>query len=238
MQSSRATILVVEDDPAILAGLLDVLVFNGFAAEGAEDGPRGLELALSGRFDVVLLDVMLPGMDGFSLCRELRAKRPTQSVIMLTAKGAEEDVLTGFNAGADDYVSKPFSLRELMARVEAVLRRSGKAVEQAPVRFGVLSFDPTTLKASCADAEQDVTRREMDIFAYLAAHRQRIVTKKELLTEVWHYADVDIETRTVDIHIQKLRKKLSGLVGETPVILTVRGEGYRLAEQEPEVCAG
>ncbi len=238
MRSPRARILVIEDDPAILGGLLDVLVFNGYEAQGVEDGVQGLELASSGQFDVVLLDVMLPGMDGFTVCGELRKRRPTQAVVMLTAKGAEEDVLTGFRAGADDYISKPFSLRELLARVEAVLRRSGKTLDMAPVRFGGLVFDPSTLKASYDGKELDVTRREMDIFAYLGAHRERIVTKKELLTEVWHYADVDIETRTVDIHIQKLRKKLSQLVGDTQVIVTVRGEGYRLApEGEPETCA-
>lgn len=232
MQSPRAKILVVEDDPAILGGLLDALQFQGFAVQGAADGPQGLDLALGGGFDVVLLDVMLPGLDGFALCRKLRARRPSQPVIMLTAKGAEEDMLEGFRAGADDYVSKPFSLRELLARLEAVLRRSGKTPDLTPVRFGRLVFDPATLKASYqaegTPREEDVTRREMDIFAYLVAHGERIVTKKELLTEVWHYADAGIETRTVDIHIQKLRRKLANLVGEQPVILTVRGEGYRL----------
>jgi DNA-binding response OmpR family regulator len=235
MRTPRAKILVVEDDPAILGGVLDVLVFNGFEAQGEEDGERGLEQALAGGFDLVLLDVMLPGMDGFSVCKQLRAKRPAQPIVMLTAKGAESDVLTGFKCGADDYVSKPFSIRELLARIEAVLRRSGKAVDQMPLRFREMTFDPTTLKARTTDQELDITRREMDILAYLCANRERIVTKKELLTQVWHYADADIETRTVDIHIQKLRKKISQLLGEVPVILTVRGEGYRLA---PESGAG
>lgn len=235
MRTPRAKILVVEDDPAILGGVLDVLVFNGFEAQGVEDGERGLEQALAGGFDLVLLDVMLPGMDGFSVCKQLRAKRPAQPIVMLTAKGAESDVLAGFKCGADDYVSKPFSIRELLARIEAVLRRSGKAVDQMPLRFREMTFDPTTLKARANDQELDITRREMDILAYLCANRERIVTKKELLTQVWHYADADIETRTVDIHIQKLRKKISQLLGEAPVILTVRGEGYRLA---PESGAG
>lgn len=232
----RASILVVEDDAAMLGGLLDVLVFNGFEAEGAEDGAKGLELALSGRFDLVLLDVMLPEMDGFSVLRNLRAKRPMQPVLMLTAKGSEEDILEGFNAGADDYVCKPFSLRELMARVEAVLRRSGKPPEMAPLSCMGVRFDPTTLEA-CPESQEGgdcvtLTRRELDIVAYLCAHPERIVSKKELLTRVWHYADADIETRTVDIHIQKLRKKLSQLLGERQMIVTVRGEGYRLADGE------
>lgn len=239
----RATILVVEDDAAMLSGLLDVLVFNGFETEGAEDGAKGLELALSGRFDLVLLDVMLPEMDGFSVLRALREKRPMQPVLMLTAKGSEDDVLEGFNAGADDYICKPFSLRELMARVEAVLRRSGKPPEMAALTYMGLRFNPTTLEAchEGADEEEEgecisLTRRELDIVAYLCAQRDRIVSKKELLTRVWHYADADIETRTVDIHIQKLRKKLSQLIGERQMILTVRGEGYRLASEEGEEC--
>ncbi len=238
MRTARANILVVEDDPAILGGVLDVLVFNGFEADGEEDGEKGLEKALSGEYDLVLLDVMLPGMDGFTVCKNLRAKRPAQPVVMLTAKGAENDVLSGFKAGADDYISKPFSIRELMARIEAVLRRSGKALDLMPLRYREMTFDPSTLKAFNGEEEMDITRREMDIFAYLSTHRERIVSKKELLSQVWHYADADIETRTVDIHIQKLRKKISQLLGEDPVILTIRGEGYRLAPESGDGING
>jgi DNA-binding response OmpR family regulator len=228
----RASLLVIEDDPAILNGLLDVLIFNGFMAEGIDDGLAGLERAISGSYDLIILDVMLPGLDGFSICRTVREKKPGQGILMLTAKGAEEDIITGFQAGADDYVSKPFSLRELMVRVEAVLRRTGKGIGGEAVSLSGILFDGKTLMASLDGAAVELTRREMDIITYLHRHRDRIVSKKELLTEVWEYADADIETRTVDIHVLKLRKKIGTLIGETPLIVTVRGEGYRLENHE------
>ncbi|MEJ2728843.1 MAG: response regulator transcription factor, partial [Deltaproteobacteria bacterium] len=126
MKRPKARILVVEDDPALLRGLVDVLVYNGYAVKDADDGGQGLDAALSEPFDLILLDVMLPTLDGFSICREIRQKKPNQGIIIITAKGSEDDIITGFNAGADDYISKPFSLREVMVRVEAVLRRTGK----------------------------------------------------------------------------------------------------------------
>ena len=228
MKQPRATILVVEDDTAIRQGLLDVLVFNGYGAEGEADGADGLRKALENDFDLIVLDVMLPSLDGFSICRKIREQKPRQGIIMLTAKGAETDIVTGFQAGADDYVSKPFSLRELMVRVEAVLRRTGKRLGDEQIAFREMSFDGKTLTASGPDGSVELTRREMDIIAYLHRNQDRIISKKELLTDVWGYADADIETRTVDIHILKLRKKIAQLVGETPVIVTIRSEGYRL----------
>jgi len=227
MKPPKARILIVEDDPAILNGLRDVLVFNGYAADGADDGRNGLNAALGGAYDLVLLDVMLPTLDGFSICRTLRSQKPTQPIIMLTAKGAEEDVVTGFKAGADDYISKPFSLRELMVRVEAVLRRSGKTTGEELIQCQGIFFDGRNLQAVHGAQSQELTRREMDLIVYLHQNQHRIVPKKELLTEVWHYADADIETRTVDIHILKLRKKISLLDEQVRLIETVRGEGYR-----------
>ena len=232
MKRTKADILVIEDDPSILDGLLDVLVFNGYGAYGEEDGGKGLSRALAENFDLILLDVMLPTVDGFAICKLLREKKPGQPIIMLTAKGSEDDIVTGFKAGADDYVSKPFSLRELMVRVEAVLRRAGKDPGDAMIDCKGVLFDGKILKATCGEAEVELTRREMDIVAYLHGHGDRIVSKKELLAEVWHYADSDIETRTVDIHVLKLRKKIASLIGDEPFIVTVRGEGYRL-----EPCA-
>jgi two-component system response regulator RegX3 len=231
MQKDKAAILVVEDDMSILNGLLDVLVFNGYEATGVEDGGEGLKKGLEERYDLIILDVMLPTLDGFSICKEIRKKKPNQGIIMLTAKGSEDDIVVGFKAGADDYVSKPFSLRELMVRVEAVLRRSGKNVGDEQLLFRDIFFDGKTLAASCGERSAELTRREMDIILYLHRHRDRIVSKKELLKEVWHYADTSIETRTVDIHILKLRKKMTSLSEDTPFIRTIRGEGYRL---EPE----
>jgi len=230
MLKPKASILVVEDDPAILNGLLDVLVFNGYEADGAEDGGAGLEKALAGQYDLIVLDVMLPTLDGFSICRKIREEKPSQAIVMLTAKGAEDDIVTGFKAGADDYVHKPFSLRELMVRVEAVLRRSGKNLGDARVCWNDILFDGTTLKATRGRESVDLTRKEMDIIVYLHRHRDRIVSKKELLSKVWNYAVTDIETRTVDIHMLKLRKKISALIDGDPLIVTVRGEGYRLRQ--------
>lgn len=229
MKNSRADILLVEDDPAILKGLLDVFVFNGFEAVGVADGGEGLSTALSDHFDLVVLDVMLPTMDGFTICRKLREKKPAQAIIMLTAKGSEDDVVTGFNAGADDYVSKPFSLKELMVRVEAVLRRSGKNLGNACVALSGIDFDEALLCATFNEKTIELTRREMDIILYLHRQGKRIISKTELLSKVWHYNDPSVETRTVDIHILKLRKKITQLAGEdNPLIITMRGEGYRL----------
>ena len=228
MKRHKANILVVEDDPSILHGLLDVLIFNGYEAAGSEDGGEGLEKALGGHYDLIVLDVMLPSLDGFSICREIRRQKPAQAIVMLTAKGSEEDIVTGFKAGADDYISKPFSLRELMVRVEAVLRRAGKNPGDGRVTVAGVEFDGKSLKASAKGRSAELTRREMDVVAYLHHHRDRIVSKKELLMNVWHYADPEVETRTVDIHILKLRKKIAGIVGDAPFIQTVRGEGYRL----------
>ncbi len=230
MKNPKASILVVEDDPAIRNGLLDVLVFNGFQANGVEDGGDGLEKALQETYDLIILDVMLPTLDGFSICKKVREKKPSQGIVMLTAKGSEDDIVTGFKAGADDYVSKPFSLREMMVRVEAVLRRSGKRLGDEQVKFGNILFDGKNLTAICGDQTVELTRREMDIMIFLRRHEDRIVSKKELLTDVWGYADANIETRTVDIHIIKLRRKIEQIAGDIPVILTIRGEGYRLAQ--------
>lgn len=232
MKQPKARILVVEDDPAILTGLQDVLVFNGYSTDGAADGGQGLAAALDQAYDLILLDVMLPTLDGFSICRQVRAKKPAQAIIMITAKGSEDDVVTGFKAGADDYVPKPFSLRELIVRVEAVLRRSGKPLGDERIEHHGIVFDGRNLQAARGDHVQELTRREMDIIVYLFRNQHRIVSKKELLTEVWHYADADIETRTVDIHLLKLRKKLTALNPDIPFIQTIRGEGYRL-EPEP-----
>jgi two-component system response regulator RegX3 len=211
MQTTKTRILVVEDDPALLRGLLDVLVYNGYEAKGIEDGGQGLDAALKETFDLILLDVMLPTLDGFSICKEVRKKKPGQGIIIITAKG--------------------FSLREVMVRVEAVLRRTGKTPGDVEIRFRDIFFDGKNLITEYQNQTMELTRKEMDIIAYLHRHRDRIVSKKELLTEVWQYADADIETRTVDIHMLKLRKKIARLIGDTPFVNTIRGEGYRL---EPE----
>jgi DNA-binding response OmpR family regulator len=228
VKKPKASILVVEDDRAILQGLLDVLVFNGYKVSGLEDGGEGLEKALEETHDLIILDVMLPTLDGFTICKKIRKEKPNQAIIILTAKGSEDDIVSGFRAGADDYVSKPFSLRELMVRVEAVLRRAGKILGDEQIHSHGIFFDGKTLMATYKEKVIELTRREMDIILHLHRKKDQIVSKKELLTEVWNYADPDIETRTVDIHMLKLRKKIMSLIGDVPFIITVRGEGYRL----------
>jgi two-component system response regulator RegX3 len=225
---SKLAILVVEDEAAIRVGLCDVLAFHGHAPTGVASGEEGLREALDGRYALVLLDVMLPGLSGFDVCRTLRARRPEQAILMLTARGAEADVLEGFRCGADDYMSKPFSVAELMARVEALLRRSGPLAEAPPepFEFGVWQVDPATRSASCSHGTIALSAREVALLALLARERGRIVSRRRLLAEVWGLQRVDhIQTRTVDMHIAKLRKKIES---HAPgAIETIRGEGYR-----------
>lgn len=228
VMEEKTPILVVEDEAAIRSGLCDILTYHGYTPTGVESGADGLRRALEGRYALVLLDVMLPDVSGFDVCRTLRAQRPQQAVLMLTARGAEADVVHGFRCGADDYVTKPFSVSELMARIEAVLRRTG-GVRDAPVpfAFGAWRVDPTTLTVSCGREMIELSRREVEMLALFARERGRIVSRRTLLVEVWGMAHVDrIETRTVDMHIAKLRKKLTDAGA---AIETVRGEGYRFA---------
>ena len=224
----KLPILVVEDEAPIREGLLDVLAFRGYAPEGGVSGDEGLRRALDGSFALVLLDVMLPGLSGFDVCRELREKRPEQPILILTARGAEADVLEGFRSGADDYVTKPFSVSELVARVEALLRRSGRLPRGAETQFGVAGWtvDPVARTASNGAGVVELSRREIDLLSLLVRERGRIVGRRALLREVWGMRRVEnVHTRTVDVHVAKLRKKLG--FTETSVIETVRGEGYR-----------
>lgn len=229
---ARPRILVVEDEKALREGLLDLLAFHGWSPSAAETGEEGLGIALRDEPDLVLLDVMLPGLSGFDVCERLRAARPSIAILMLTAKGSEEDVVRGLRCGADDYVTKPFSLRELVARVEALLRRarsSDEAEEPEPETFrvGDWTVDPTSYTASTAATELSLTPRELAILLRLAREPGRVVSRRVFLRDVWELQNVDeIETRTVDVHLAKLRRKL-GDSGRR-AILTVRGAGYRL----------
>ncbi|TNE84568.1 MAG: response regulator transcription factor [Deltaproteobacteria bacterium] len=224
----RASILVVEDEPAIRRGLCDLLAFHGHAPTPAVDGAEGRRLMLDQAWDLVILDVMLPHVDGITLCRELRAARSGQAILMLTAKGAEADILAGFEAGCDDYISKPFSLPQLVARVTALLRRVSAAGQR--LQIGPVEVDTAALVAR-GDGEVELSTRDVEVLGHLARHRERVVPRKELLSEVWGFARVDrVETRAVDMHIAKLRKKLAE-VTEVDVIETVRGAGYRLSRE-------
>lgn len=227
---TKLPVLVVEDEAAIRTGVCDVLAFRGYAPTGVGTGEDGLREASSGRYALVLLDVMLPGVSGFDICRQVREQLPEQPILMLTAMGSESDVLTGFSAGADDYVTKPFSVAELMARVEALLRRAGRLarVEAQSFDFAGWAIDPSTRVATSGTAQEELSKLEVGVLALLARERGRIVSRRALLREVWGMAHADgVQTRTVDMHIAKLRKKLG--LDERGPIETVRGEGYRFA---------
>jgi DNA-binding response OmpR family regulator len=229
--SQKPRILIVEDEVAIRTGLSDVFVYHGFEVEGAAEGHEGLQKALSGTFDMILLDVMLPGLNGFDICNHIREQDKDQPIIMLTAKSSDEDIIQGLTLGADDYVAKPFSVAQLVLRVQAVLRRSTNGGDmQHQIRLGDrVEIDIRNLSGVRDGTTLSFTRREMEILEYLYAHRERPVPRDELLNKVWGYArNSDIETRTVDIHIAKLRRKIESNSAQPRFLTTVRGAGYRL----------
>jgi DNA-binding response OmpR family regulator len=229
--SQKPRILIVEDEVAIRTGLSDVFVYHGFEVEGAAEGHEGLQKALSGTFDMILLDVMLPGLNGFDICNRIREQDKDQPIIMLTAKSSDEDIIQGLTLGADDYVAKPFSVAQLVLRVQAVLRRSVNGGDvQHQIRLGDrVEIDIRNLSGVRDGTTLSFTRREMEILEYLYAHRERPVPRDELLNKVWGYArNSDIETRTVDIHIAKLRRKIEANSAQPCFLTTVRGAGYRL----------
>lgn len=224
-----AHVLVVEDEPSIRQGLLDVLVFRGYRVSAALDGREALSLAREHPPDLALLDVMLPELDGFAVCAALRKDGNHFPILMLTAKNSEEDVLRGFEAGADDYVTKPFSLRQLLARVQALLKRSPK-LSQDSFRVGPCEVSPEHSLLRAAEGEIELSAKEVEILRLLADDPGRIVSRRVLLREVWGMNNVNqVETRTVDVHIAKLRKKLGSRGVE--LVETVRGQGYRLCTQ-------
>jgi len=227
----KTRLLVVEDEVAIRTGLTDLFVFHGYEVEVAADGSEGLRKALGGSYDLLLLDVMLPGIDGFEICNRVRAADPEQPIIMLTAKTSDEDIVRGLTLGADDYVAKPFSVAQLVLRVQAVLRRA-RAVQAdlALIRLADgFEIDTRTLCGRRGVEAIAFTRREVDLLKYLAANAERPIPREELLHRVWGYArSADIETRTVDIHVAKLRRKIEPDPAEPCHLVTVRGAGYRL----------
>ena len=226
----KLRILLVEDEEAIRTGLIDVLVFHGYDVDSAETGPKGLEKALTGHFDLILLDIMLPGMDGYEICNRIRAEDRNQAIIMLTAKTSDDEIVQGLKLGADDYVPKPFSIQELVLRIEAVLRRSQAGQEIArSFCVGGIDIDTENLSGHKDGIEIAFTKREIEVLSYLAQNNDRAVSREELLSKVWGYArNLDIETRTVDIHIAKLRRKIE-IDNKAPEwLITVRGAGYRL----------
>lgn len=227
----KTRILIVEDETAIRTGLVDVFVYHGFEVDTAAEGPEGLNKALSGTFDLILLDIMLPGMDGFEICNRIRAVDAEQPIIMLTAKTEDQDIIQGLSLGADDYVAKPFSVAQLVLRVQAVMRRAKIGTDAVNyIRLGdEVEVDVRNLTGRCRSEENCFTRREIEILQYLYANADRPVSRDELLNKVWCYAKgIDLETRTVDIHIAKLRRKIEPTPADPRYLVTVRGAGYRL----------
>lgn len=233
---SLGVILVVEDDAAIRRGLVDALRFTGYTVHEAPDGRAGLDAALAIDADLVLLDIMMPRMDGTEVLAELRKARPAQPVIFLTARGEEEDRVRGLRLGADDYVVKPFGIDELIARVEAVLRRS----PARPTRRETLSIAGRTVDfdrreaALPGGARRTLTEREAEVIGYLAANPGRAVSRDELLQRVWGLDPRGTHTRTVDMTIARIRETLDDDPADPKVIQTVRGKGYMLVAETGE----
>ena len=228
-------ILVIEDDRSIREGLADALSFHGYAAVQAGRGDDGLDKALHGSCDLVLLDLVLPGADGLTVLRELRRARPTLPVIILTARGDETERVRGLREGADDYVVKPFSIRELLARVDAVLRRSPERptdVHHLAIPGGAVDLERREVRFDDGGHE-DLSEKEAELLRYLAANSGRAVSREELLSRVWGVPARGMETRTVDMHMARLRDKLRDAASPSRVVTTVRGKGYRFEVGSP-----
>lgn len=228
--SPQRVILTVEDDPAIRRGIVDALQFAGFGVLQAGNACEGSRLALSECYDLLLLDVVLPDGAGLDILSELRERRPRQPVILLTARGEERDRVAGLQRGADDYVVKPFSVRELLARVEAVLRRAGPTDNPGGViplgRRGEIDLAKCELRRNGRE-RIELSPREVQLVQYLALHGDRAVSREELLQNVWGLDARGITTRTIDMHVARLREKLADDPARPEVIVTIRGRGYR-----------
>lgn len=224
----KEKILIIEDEKDLVKGLKLNLADEGYEVNWAYDGEDGLRKALEEAPDLIILDIMLPKMNGLDICRELRQKNMNIPIIMLTAKGKEIDKVVGLEIGADDYMTKPFSIRELLARVKAHLRRKkreGKKVPEIYI-FGNVEIDFAHFKVRRAGKEFDLTSLEMEILKYFIAHKGEVVTRRVLLDKIWGYESYPT-TRTIDNHVLKLRKKIEDDPSHPEHILSVYGEGYR-----------
>jgi DNA-binding response OmpR family regulator len=222
-------ILVIEDEPQMRLGLRDNLELEGYQVETAVDGDEGLQKAASFSPDLVILDVMLPKKSGFDVCRDLRARSIATPIVMLTARSAETDKVLGLELGADDYVTKPFSITELLARVRAVLRRTAAAAP-APaadvIRIGDIEIDFKLHQARRGKARLEFTAREFDLLRYFVQHTGQVVTREQILNEVWGYEEFPT-TRTIDNFVAKLRQKIERAPHAPEHILTIHGSGYK-----------
>lgn len=232
MLTMTRRILVIEDDAAIRRGVVDALSFDGYGIFEAGDGETGLKHALQLDCDLVLLDMALPKMHGLEVLKEVRRVRPTLPVIILTAMGAEKDRVAGLKLGADDYVVKPFSVAELLARVEAVIRRSPERPSDLQQwKFPAGTADLERREIRYADGERaELSERESELLRYLVTNPGRAISRDEILQRVWRIDPSGISTRTIDMHVARLRDKLRDSGAEPTLLLTVRGKGYMLAD--------
>jgi two-component system alkaline phosphatase synthesis response regulator PhoP len=220
-------ILIVEDEPNMVAGLRDNFEFEGYQVLTAPDGVAGLERALSESPDIVILDVMMPRMSGLDVCKQLKAKKPSMPIIMLTARGQEVDKVVGLELGADDYVTKPFSIRELLARVKAVLRRAGTIPKTGEkFAFGEVEVNLRSCQVSRKGKALEFSSKEFELLKYFLNHPGETLSRDRLLEDVWGY-DRFPTTRTVDAHIVRLRQKVEPKPEDPRFILTVHGTGYK-----------
>ncbi|MBN2473674.1 MAG: response regulator transcription factor [Pirellulales bacterium] len=230
---SRLRILTIEDDPPIRRGIVDALRFAGYDTLEAPDGEIGLEMALRQEFDLLLLDLVLPKRDGLEILDQVRRLRPTLPIIILTARGEEADRVRGLRDGADDYVVKPFSVKELLARVEAVIRRSPERPDHVPqISIPDGRIDLARREVRFQDGRRvELSEREVELVHYLAANSGRAIARDELLANIWRISPRGVSTRTIDMHIARLREKIEKDAGRPAVILTVRGKGYMVANE-------
>lgn len=231
---AQQLILVIEDDDSIREGVVDALTFKGYRTHQADNGDDGLDMAVRVDCDLLLLDLVLPGRQGLEILEEVRKTRPTLPVIILTARGEESDRVKGLKLGADDYVVKPFSVKELLARIEAVLRRS----PERPSDVGSVRVPGGTADLARCEIKYDdggraeLSERERDLLRYLAGNAGRTISRKEILSRVWRVDPSGMETRAVDMQVARLREKLRDDSAEPRVIITVRGKGYMFSGEK------
>jgi DNA-binding response OmpR family regulator len=224
------TVLIIEDDPTMLRGLKDNFEFKGYTVRTAADGEKGLDAALAIKPDLIILDIMLPKVNGYEICRMVRDEGYDMPIIMLTAKGQESDIILGLNIGADDYMTKPFSIKELLARANAFLRRRRKE-ETTTYRFGYFELDLGARKLFQNGTEIQLTPKEFDVLVYLVKHTGRALTRDQILSSVWGY-DIVVTARSVDRCINTLRNKIEKDPAEPVYITTVREIGYRFENSD------
>ena len=221
------TILIIEDDVSILRGLKDNLTFEGYDVLTSSDGDKGLQMAIENQINMLLLDIMLPGINGYDICRRLKEEKPDLPIIMITARGTEIDKITGLDFGADDYITKPFSIPELLARVRAVFRRTLNSTKDiVKYSFGNVTLDFKKFQAFVNNQEIKLSSKEFAIMKFLIEYEGEVIHRHDLLDKVWGY-DVTPSTRTVDNYILDLRKKIEKDSTNPKYIISIRGAGYK-----------